>query len=94
MSSKKSRDLYGFQDFQSQERQISAAIDDLKEIREAVEDLAQIPDSVLLRGLGIYVSSSDESSDSDASAQDDPEVEWLSDSDCENTYDPMQSCES
>lgn len=87
LSNKNASSLYGFSNFHQQESKIMTAVNEIKELQEAVNALAEIDDKILLQGFGIALSddesgkSGDESGDSALCSEvDDVECIWISDS--------------
>jgi hypothetical protein len=82
LTQKKSSELYGFSNFNSQESKISNAIEELNEMREAVELLAKVKEKAVLQGFGLSFSSDEENStetSSSSSSGTDEDCLWISD---------------
>ena len=51
LSSNNASSLYGFSNFHQQESKITNAVNEIKELKEAINALAEIDDNVLLQGF-------------------------------------------
>lgn len=79
LSSTSAKNLYGVSDLAMLQKEVTQALDEAQEIREAVTKIASIEKSVALEKLGFVVSDSGESSDSSSDGEE--SVDDLSDND-------------
>ena len=69
LSSTSAKNLYGVSDLAMLQKEVTQALDEAQEIREAVTKIASIEKSVALEKLGFVVSDSGESSDSSSDGE-------------------------
>lgn len=54
MSSSRAKDMYGFNDMSSKNSEVESALEEAAAIRDAIQNIAEVKDQVIILSLGIY----------------------------------------